>query len=97
MASGYPWVMIGSSMTAWLNEMGFTRATIGYFGAVFAAYSVNFLWSPLVDRIKVPLLSDWLGHRRGWILFCQFGVAAACFVWHISTLPKACGLPVWWR
>lgn len=79
MASGYPWVMIGSSMTAWLNEMGFTRATIGYFGAVFAAYSVNFLWSPLVDRIKVPLLSDWLGHRRGWILFCQFGVAAACF------------------
>lgn len=78
-ASGYPWVMIGSSMTAWLNEMGFTRATIGYFGAVFAAYSVNFLWSPLVDRIKVPLLSAWLGHRRGWILFCQFGVAAACF------------------
>jgi len=80
MASGYPWVMIGSSMTAWLNEMGFTRATIGFFGAVFAAYSVNFLWSPLVDRIKIPILSDWLGHRRGWILFCQMGVAAACFV-----------------
>lgn len=78
-ASGYPWVMISSSMSAWLNEMGFTRATIGYFGAVFAAYSVNFLWSPVIDRVRVPLLSQWLGHRRGWILFCQLGVAAACF------------------
>lgn len=79
MASGYPWVMIGSSMSAWLNEMGFTRSTIGFFGAVFAAYSVNFLWSPLVDRVRIPLLSSWLGHRRGWILFCQLGIAATCF------------------
>ncbi|RUO19354.1 MFS transporter [Aliidiomarina iranensis] len=80
MASGYPWVMIGSSMSAWLNEMGFTRSTIGFFGVVFAAYSVNFLWSPLVDRVKIPLLSNWLGHRRGWILFCQLGIALSCFV-----------------
>lgn len=79
MASGYPWIMIGSSMSAWLNEEGFTRSTIGYFGAVFAAYSINFLWSPLIDRIRMPFLSAWLGHRRGWILFCQLGVAAACF------------------
>ncbi|EGN74445.1 hypothetical protein A28LD_2243 [Idiomarina sp. A28L] len=79
MASGYPWVMIGSSMSAWLNEMGFTRATIGFFGAVFAAYSINFLWSPLVDRVKIPFLSTWLGHRRGWILFCQLGIACSCF------------------
>ena len=78
-ASGYPWVMIGSSMSAWLNEMGFTRATIGFFGAVFAVYSVNFLWSPLVDRVRIPVLSNWLGHRRSWVLFCQLGVAASCF------------------
>lgn len=79
MASGYPWIMIGSSMSAWLNELGFTRATVGYFGAVFAAYSVNFLWSPLIDRIRMPVLSQWLGHRRGWILFCQLMVAVTCF------------------
>ncbi|RUO26218.1 MFS transporter [Aliidiomarina minuta] len=84
MASGYPWIMIGSSMSAWLNELGFTRATIGYFGAVFAAYSVNFLWSPLIDRVKLPLLTRWLGQRRGWVIFCQVGIAASCF--YLSTL-----------
>lgn len=84
MASGYPWIMIGSSMSAWLNELGFTRATIGYFGAVFAAYSVNFLWSPLIDRVKLPLLTRWLGQRRGWVMFCQVGIAASCF--YLSTI-----------
>src|SRR5690554_5223649 len=78
-ASGFPWVMIGSSMSAWLNEAGMSRSAIGYFGAVYIMYSVNFLWSPLVDRIKVPVLTKWLGQRRGWILFCQLGLAATCF------------------
>lgn len=79
MASGYPWVMIGSSMSAWLNEAGMTRSAIGYFGAVYVMYSINFLWSPLIDRLKIPLLSRWLGQRRSWILFCQIGLAITCF------------------
>lgn len=78
MASGYPWVMIGSSMSAWLNEAGMTRSAIGYFGAVYVMYSVNFLWSPLIDRLKLPILSNWLGQRRGWILFCQIGLVFTC-------------------
>ena len=78
-ASGYPWLIIGSSMSAWLNELGVNRTSIGYFGAVFAAYSVNFLWSPLIDRVRLPLLTNWLGQRRGWILVCQIGIAAGCF------------------
>lgn len=83
-ASGYPWLMIGSSMSAWLNEIGVSRTSIGFFGAVFAAYSVNFLWSPLVDRVRLPGLTRWLGQRRGWILLCQLGIAAGCF--YLSTL-----------
>lgn len=83
-ASGFPWVMIGSSMSAWLNEAGMSRSAIGYFGAVYVMYSVNFLWSPLVDRIKIPLLTQWLGQRRGWILFCQLGLAVTCFA--LSTI-----------
>ncbi|RTE86769.1 MFS transporter permease [Aliidiomarina sp. B3213] len=79
-ASGYPWVLIGSAMSAWLNESGISRSAIGYFGVVFAMYSINFLWSPLVDRIKIPVLSNALGHRRGWILFCQLGIAASCLL-----------------
>ena len=55
-ASGFPWVLIGSVMSAWLKDEGLSRSMIGLFGVVFACYSVNFLWSPLVDRLKLPLL-----------------------------------------
>ncbi|MGX5913566.1 AmpG family muropeptide MFS transporter [Aliidiomarina sp. Khilg15.8] len=84
MASGYPWIIIGSSLSAWLNEAGISRTEIAYVGAVFAAYSVNFLWSPLVDRVRLPFLSNLLGQRRSWVLFCQVGVAATCF--YLSTI-----------
>lgn len=78
-ASGFPWVMIGSALSAWLQEAGLTRSVIGYFGAVSGVYSINFLWSPLVDSLKVPLLTGWLGQRRSWILLCQLVIAACCF------------------
>ncbi|RUO32987.1 AmpG family muropeptide MFS transporter [Aliidiomarina soli] len=89
-ASGYPWLMIGSSMSAWLNEIGINRTSIGYFGAVFAAYSVNFLWSPLIDRVRLPFMHKWLGQRRSWILLCQLGIAFGCF--HLASVDLAEGL-----
>ncbi len=70
-SSGFPWVLIGSNMSAWLADAGLTRSAIGYFGSVFAVYAINFLWAPLVDRVKLPLLQPLLGQRRGWIFFCQ--------------------------
>lgn len=75
-ASGFPWVMIGSVLSAWLKDEGLSRSAIGLFGAIFAVYSVNFLWSPLLDRIR-PL---WLGQRRGWISLMQAGIALCCLV-----------------
>ncbi|WP_218311626.1 AmpG family muropeptide MFS transporter [Alteromonas antoniana] len=75
-SSGFPWVMIGSVMSAWLKDEGLSRSAIGLFGAIFAVYSINFLWSPLLDRIK-PL---WLGQRRGWISLLQLGIAVCCVV-----------------
>src|SRR5690554_911418 len=89
-ASGYPWLIIGSSMSAWLNELGVTRTSIGFFGAVFAAYSVNFLWSPLIDRVRLPFLTHWLGQRRSWILLCQLAIAAGCF--YLSSIDVAVNL-----
>ena len=62
-SSGFPWIMIGSVLSAWLKDEGLSRSAIGLFGIIFATYSFNFLWSPLVDKIKPPLL----GQRRGWI------------------------------
>ncbi|OLQ91516.1 MFS transporter [Vibrio panuliri] len=70
-SSGFPWVLIGSNMSGWLKDAGLTRAAIGYFGSVFAVYAINFLWAPLVDRVKLPLLNRLLGQRRSWIFLCQ--------------------------
>ncbi|MDC8833082.1 AmpG family muropeptide MFS transporter [Alteromonas gilva] len=79
-ASGFPWVMIGSVLTAWLKDESLSRSAIGLFGAIFAVYSINFLWAPILDRVK-PLL---LGQRRGWIAQMQVIMILSC-VW-MSTL-----------
>ncbi|AGH81547.1 major facilitator superfamily transporter [Psychromonas sp. CNPT3] len=70
-ASGFPWVLIGSNMSGWLKDAGLTRAAIGYFGSVFTVYAINFLWAPLIDRVKLPVLHALLGQRRSWIFLCQ--------------------------
>ena len=75
-ASGYPWLLIGSSMTAWLQESGLSRSSIGFFGSIFGAYAINFLWAPLVDRVRFPGLAR-LGPRRSWILGMQLLMTAA--------------------
>jgi PAT family beta-lactamase induction signal transducer AmpG len=71
-SSGFPWVLIGSNMSGWLKDEGLSRAAIGYFGSVFVVYAINFLWAPLVDRFKLPILGRRLGQRRSWIFVCQW-------------------------
>ncbi|QOL26990.1 MFS transporter [Thalassotalea sp. LPB0316] len=83
-ASGFPWVMIGSAMSGWLKDEGLSRSSIGLFGLIFVAYSINFLWSPLVDRIKLFLLHKKLGQRRSWIFTTQLIIAFTC--WQMSSL-----------
>jgi len=82
MSSGFPWVIIGSAMSAWLKESDLTRSAIGFFGTITAVYAVNFLWAPLLDRVKIPLLGK-LGQRRSWIISMQMllliGVIAISF------------------
>ena len=76
-ASGFPWVLIGSVMSAWLKDEGLSRSMIGLFGIVFACYSINFLWSPIVDRLKLHLLQKLFGQRRSWILLSQVFILLA--------------------
>lgn len=78
MASGLPWVMIGSALSAWLKDGGLTRSAIGLFGVLFAAYTINFFWSPLLDRLKLPFLQRRFGQRRSWIMLTQWGVILSC-------------------
>ena len=73
--SGFPWVLIGSMITLWLQEEGFSRSGIGLFGLVFTVYAFNMLWAPLVDSVRIPLLTRALGQRRSWIVAMQIVIA----------------------
>lgn len=79
-ASGYPWVMIGSAMSGWLKDEELSRSSIGLFGLIFLVYSINFLWSPLADRLKIPILYRILGQRRSWIFVTQAIIVTLCIL-----------------
>lgn len=69
-SSGFPFLLTGSLLSGWLTDAGIARAEIGLLGSVATVYAINFLWAPLVDRVRLPLL--WrLGQRRSWILLTQ--------------------------
>jgi PAT family beta-lactamase induction signal transducer AmpG len=79
--SGFPWVLIGSSLSLWLKEDGLSRSTIGWAGLIFAVYAFNYLWAPLIDRIQIPFLTKKIGHRRGWIVLMQLFILISLFLW----------------
>ena len=79
--SGFPWVLIGSSLSLWLKEDGLSRSTIGWAGLIFAVYAFNYLWAPLVDRLQIPYLTKKLGHRRGWIILMQIAILICLVTW----------------
>ncbi len=79
--SGFPWVLIASSLSLWLKEEGLSRSTIGWAGLIFGVYAVNFLWAPIIDRIQIPVLTKKLGHRRGWIVLMQVAILLSLVVW----------------
>ncbi|HSG61234.1 MAG TPA: MFS transporter [Pseudomonadales bacterium] len=85
-SSGFPWVVIGSNLNGWLKDAGVGRADIGLLGSVFTMYAINFMWAPLLDRVKLPVFRR-LGQRRGWILFCQMAMLL-CLVAMTSLKPS---------
>ena len=82
--SGFPWVLIGSSLSLWLKEDGLSRSTIGWAGLIFGVYAFNYLWAPLVDRIQIPFLTKKIGHRRGWIVLMQIIILFSLILLSIS-------------
>ena len=81
--SGFPWVLIGSSLSLWLKEDGLSRSTIGWAGLIFGVYAFNYLWAPIVDRVQIPFLTKKIGHRRGWIVLMQLIILFSLVVWSI--------------
>ena len=88
--SGFPWVLIGSSLSLWLKEDGLSRSTIGWAGLIFGVYAINYLWAPIVDRIRIPWLTNKIGHRRGWIVAMQFIILVSLVFW--STIDPTANL-----
>ena len=81
--SGFPWVLIASSLSLWLKEEGLSRSTIGWAGLIFGVYAFNYLWAPIIDRIQIPILTKKLGHRRGWIVLMQIIILLSLIVWSV--------------
>lgn len=75
-SAGLPFLLVFSTLTAWLAQSGLSRATIGFFGWVGLTYSLKVFWAPVVDRLPLPWLTHALGRRRSWMLLAQVGIAA---------------------
>jgi MFS transporter, PAT family, beta-lactamase induction signal transducer AmpG len=74
-SAGLPFSLLVGTLNAWLGEAQVDLATIGIISWIGLAYAFKFLWSPLVDRTRLPVLGR-LGRRRGWLIVCQLVLAA---------------------
>ena len=77
----FKWVLIGSSLSLWLKEDGLSRSTIGWAGLIFAVYAVNYFWAPLIDKLKIPYLTNKIGHRKSWIFLMQSLIGISLLIW----------------
>jgi len=73
-SAGLPYLLIFSTLSAWLADVGVFRGSIGLFAWVSLTFSLKFLWAPLVDGYRLPLLDRILGRRRSWMLLAQLGI-----------------------
>ena len=89
--SGLPLALTASTLTAWLSDAAVDRAAIGLFAAVATPYAFKFLWSPLVDGLRIPLLGR-LGRRRSWLLITQIMLAAAIAAMGVTDPAAAAGV-----
>jgi PAT family beta-lactamase induction signal transducer AmpG len=75
-SSGLPLLLVFGTLSFWLREAGVERSTIGFVSWVALAYGFKWVWAPLVDRLRIPVLSSVLGRRRGWLLMAQLALVA---------------------
>jgi PAT family beta-lactamase induction signal transducer AmpG len=74
-SAGLPFLLVFSTLSAWLRDEGTSRTVIGFFSWVGVTYSVKVFWAPIIDRLPIPILTHWLGKRRSWMLLAQLGIA----------------------
>ena len=75
-SAGLPFLLVFSTLSAWMRQYGVSLSAIGFVSWIGITYSFKFVWSPVVDRVPLPLLTRWLGRRRSWMLLAQIGIGA---------------------
>jgi PAT family beta-lactamase induction signal transducer AmpG len=94
-SAGLPLLLVFGTLSFWLREAGIDRTTIGFLSWVGLAYGFKWVWSPLVDRMPIPLLTRALGRRRSWLLASQ-AVIMAALVCMALTDPQVALAPMVW-
>ncbi|HEY7749996.1 MAG TPA: MFS transporter [Aestuariivirgaceae bacterium] len=79
-ASGLPFLLTAATLSYWLSKVGVDKTTIGLFALVGVPYTFKFLWSPVIDHLRLPVLTSLLGRRRSWLLLTQILLAIAIFL-----------------
>jgi len=94
-SAGLPLLLVFGTLSFWLREAGIDRTTIGFLSWVGLAYGFKWVWSPLVDRMPIPLLTAALGRRRSWLLLSQLVIMVALLCMAMTD-PQAALAPVVW-
>jgi PAT family beta-lactamase induction signal transducer AmpG len=97
-SSGLPYMLIFDTLSLWLRDAGLSLAVIGFFSLATLSFSFKFLWAPLIDRTRIPVLHGLVGHRRAWMLACQaviiLGLVAISGVNPAHSLPLMAAIAV---
>lgn len=75
-SAGLPFLLVFTTLTAWLRDYEISRSAIGFFAWIGTTYSIKVLWAPVVDRVPLPGLTRLFGQRRSWMLLAQVGIAS---------------------
>ncbi|HJW42702.1 MAG TPA: MFS transporter [Rhizomicrobium sp.] len=74
---GLPLLTISNAIGLWLTDASVSMTDIGLFAYTLLPYSFKFVWAPLLDQVRLPVLHRLLGKRRSWMLVAQFGILIA--------------------
>lgn len=91
-SAGLPFLLVYSTLSAWLQDAGLEMSTISTFAWLGFAYSLKFVWAPFIDSVPLPGLTRLLGRRRSWLLLSQLAIAAALLVMAQSDPRSAIGV-----
>ena len=76
-SSGFPFAMIGATLTTRLAEADIEKKAVTAFALAFLMYNFKFLWAPAIDRVRIPVLANAIGQRRAWLVVVAAAVMAA--------------------